>query len=160
MQRIWSLIRNFDDLVAGTCLVLMCSATLSNVVSRYFFGISIPWAEEFARYAFIWLVFMGAAVCTKYGRHLTIDACVVMLPQRLQKMCSLAVEVITAVFMLVLIYFGAILAASATQPTSTLKVPQYVVYLVIPLSAFLTLFYTVRDFWRKLHEITNGGERT
>ncbi len=159
MERLSSILSKFDDLAAGTFLVLMCSATLLNVVSRYFFGFPIPWAEEFARYAFIWLVFMAAAMCTKYGRHLTINACTVALPHYLQRICSLTVDVVTALFMLVLVYYGGILAASATQPTSTLKVPQYLVYLVIPLSALLILFHTVRDFWRKLHEMDNGGER-
>ena len=51
----------FEELVAGLFMVLMSFSTFANVVARYVFNSPIQWAEEFSRYAFIWVVFMGAA---------------------------------------------------------------------------------------------------
>ena len=59
--------------MAGTFLVLMSLATFVNVVFRYVFNSPFQWAEEFSRYAFIWVVFIGAAVSTKHKTHIIID---------------------------------------------------------------------------------------
>lgn len=141
-------VRNLEEILAGTLMVLMAIATLLNVIGRYFLNSPIPWAEEFSRYAFIWLVFIGAVVCTKRGRHICIDLVVLNLPKKVQPFVVFVANAATVVLMLILIYYGTILAASATQPTSTLNIPTYIVYMVVPLSAVLILFYTIRDMLR------------
>jgi TRAP-type transport system small permease protein len=140
--------RNFEETVAGTLLVLMVLATLFNVVARYLFNSPVPWAEEFSRYAFIWLVFIGAVVCTKQGRHISIDLIVTALPIRVRPFVQLLADVATSALMLIIIYYGWLLTASATQPTSTLKVPQSVIYMIVPLSALLILVRTINDIFR------------
>lgn len=139
------ILRNFEEAVAGTLLVLMALATLLNVASRYILNSPIPWAEEFSRYAFIWLVFVGAVVCTKHAQHIRIDLLIASLPSRIQSYANLLADVATATLMLILIYYGSVLALGATQPTSTLGVPTYVIYLIVPLTATLILYYTVRN---------------
>jgi TRAP-type C4-dicarboxylate transport system permease small subunit len=47
---------------------------------------------------------------------------------------------------LVIVHYGWKLTAAATQTTATLKVPQYVVYAVVPVSAALIFVHTLRDF--------------
>ena len=49
----------FEEIVAGMFMVLMSLTTFANVVARYVFNSPIQWAEEFSRYAFIWVVFLG-----------------------------------------------------------------------------------------------------
>jgi TRAP-type C4-dicarboxylate transport system permease small subunit len=44
----------------------------------------------------------------------------------------------------------------ATQATSTLKIPQYVVYLVVPFSAALIFLHTVGDLYRGLRGGADG----
>ena len=67
-------VKYFEEILSGTFMVLMSLTTFANVVARYFFNSPIQWAEEFSRYAFIWVVFMGAVVCTKHKRHIGIDS--------------------------------------------------------------------------------------
>jgi TRAP-type C4-dicarboxylate transport system permease small subunit len=151
--------KNFEEVIAGTLLVLMALATLLNVVARYFFNSPVPWADEFSRYAFIWLVFVGAVVCTKQGRHISIDLVVTALPSRIRPFIQMLADVATAALMLIIIYFGWILTSSATQPTSTLKVPQYVVYMVVPLSALLILLRTIKDIMRAVRASFAAGTK-
>jgi TRAP-type C4-dicarboxylate transport system permease small subunit len=151
------MLKNFEEVIAGTLLVLMALATLLNVVARYFLNSPVPWADEFSRYAFIWLVFVGAVVCTKRGRHISIDLVVTALPSRIRPFVQILADVATAVLMLIIIYYGWILTSSATQPTSTLKVPQYVVYMIVPLSALLILWRTVMDIARAVRASFGSG---
>ncbi len=138
-------------------MLLMSLATLSNVIARYCFNSPIPWAEEFARYTFIWLVFFGAVVCTKQKRHIVIDILVAYVPQRAQWLCRLVVDVSVLGLMAVLIYYGLILTATATSATSTLGVPRSVVYSVVPMSATLIFVYTLADLCRDFRGALGGG---
>jgi TRAP-type C4-dicarboxylate transport system permease small subunit len=153
-------LRNFEEILAGTFLVLMSVATLANVSARYGFNSPIPWAEEFSRYAFIWLVFIGAALCTKHKRHICIDVVVVFLPRRTQLFCKLLADAAILALMIILLYYGSILAASASHLTSTLSMPTYFVYMVVPLSAILILVHSAKDFYRNLQNAFGRGKES
>lgn len=152
-------LKYFEEIVAGVFMVLMSLSTFANVVARYVFNSPIQWAEEFSRYAFIWVVFMGAAVCTKRNRHIAIDSLLQILPAPMQRVFHLLVDVCILGLMVVIVYYGGILTSAATQTTATLKVPQYVVYLVVPASAALIFLHTLGDFQRHLRSVLKGGER-
>jgi len=152
-------IRNFEELLAGIFMVLMFLSTLTNVVARYFFNHPIPWAEEFSRYSFIWVTFLGAALCTKHGRHIIINGFVKALPIRAEKAIALLVGLIMIGLAGIMVYYGWILCTNATQPTATLKIPQYCVYISVPLSGILIFLYTLRDMRRDFQAAMNGGER-
>jgi TRAP-type C4-dicarboxylate transport system permease small subunit len=152
-------LKNFEEIAAGTFLVLMSVATFGNVVLRYVFNSPIQWAEEFSRYAFIWVVFLGAAACSKRKMHIVIDAGSSCLPKRAQALCSLLVEVIVLVLMGAITYYGYVLCTMATQATSTLKIPQYTVYLVVPISAALMFVHSLRGLWSDLRGALTEGSR-
>ncbi len=159
MKGLRFLIAYFEEIAAGLLLVLMSLATISNVVARYFFNSPLEWAEEFSRYAFIGVVFLGAAVCTKRSRHIVIDGLVLSLPARSRAFLQVLVDILTLGFMALLVYYGWILTAFTTQPTSTLKVPLSVVYVVVPLSALLIALRSLGDFASHLRFAWRGGER-
>ncbi len=153
-------LKNFEEIAAGSFLVLMSVATFGNVILRYVFNSPIQWAEEFSRYAYIWVVFLGAAACSKRKMHIVIDAVTSRLPVRAQALCSLLVETIVLVLMGAITYYGYILCTMATQATSTLKIPQYTVYLVVPISGALMFLHSLRGFWDGLHGLWTGGSRS
>jgi TRAP-type C4-dicarboxylate transport system permease small subunit len=150
-------LRNLEEIAAGSFLVLMSLATFGNVILRYAFTSPIQRAEEFSRYAFIWVVFLGAAACSKRKMHIAIDAAISRLPSRLQRLCALIVETMVLVLMAAIAYYGWILCSMATQATSTLKIPQYVVYLVVPFSATLIFLHTHRGIWTGLRGLLRVG---
>jgi TRAP-type C4-dicarboxylate transport system permease small subunit len=142
-----------EEIVGSAFLLLMSLATLVNVIARYAFNSPISWAEEVARYAFIWMVFIGAAVCTKRSRHIAVDAVVSALPKISQPFCRLLADLATATLMVILVYYGMVLTVSATQLTSTLSIPTHFIYVVIPLSAFSIFLRAVIDLARDLRDI-------
>jgi TRAP-type transport system small permease protein len=148
-----------EEIVAGIFLVLMSICTVGNVIARYVFNSPIAWAEEFARYAFVWVVFLGAVACTKQKRHIIIDAVVGVLPRRIRgKMLAFA-DLLVIGLMITLIYYGWIFTTMSTEPTSMMEIPQYLIYVVVPLSAVLVIFYTVGDIRRNIAEAAGrGGE--
>ncbi len=147
---------NFEEIIAGIFMLVMTLTTCMNVILRYGFNNPLQWAEELSRYSFIWLTFIGAALATKHKRHIAIDSIVLVLPGRIRAFCYVLIDLIILGLTLVMIYYGMVLASSATQPTSTLKVPQYVVYFAVPFSALLIAAYTVGDLVKHTRALVAG----
>lgn len=63
-------------------IFLIVTAITVQVFTRYALGRPIAWVEESATYAFIWMVFVGASVGLKQGRHILIATFGGHLPPR------------------------------------------------------------------------------
>jgi TRAP-type C4-dicarboxylate transport system permease small subunit len=69
--------------IAGVALIALIVVTISiQVGTRYLFGRPLVWVEELATYAFIWSVFIGAALGMKELRHIRIETFVARLAPR------------------------------------------------------------------------------
>jgi TRAP-type C4-dicarboxylate transport system permease small subunit len=148
-----------EEVVAASLLALMSGATFANVVARYVFNSPIQWAEEFSRYSFIWLVFMAAVVATTRRRNITIDVLVTYLPRGGRHICRVLVDLMTLILMGALVYYGWVMVRAATQPTATLGIPQYWVYMAVPVSAVLIFCHTLMDFLADVQGAWDGGNR-
>jgi C4-dicarboxylate transporter DctQ subunit len=142
-----------EEICAGTLLVLMSLATFANVIARYFFNYPLEWAEEFSRYSFIWVVFLGAAYCTKANRHITIDGLMLAVPDPLRTYFAIMADLIILGMAGVLVYYGWVLTVFTTQPTSTLHVPMSVVYVVVPISAAAIGCRCLATIVRRVHAL-------
>lgn len=80
-------------------LCVIVAAISTQVVSRYAFNRPIVWVEEVAVYAFIWSVFIGAALALKYDRHLRIETFV----SRLDRRAAAAARAFVALLILLLL---------------------------------------------------------
>ena len=77
MKKIFRII----DLIVGTINQTMAVVGLSlgvllsfiNVILRYAFDMSLPWAAELTNYLFIWAALFGAAYGFKQGAHISVS---------------------------------------------------------------------------------------
>src|SRR5215510_15490301 len=60
--------------VAGAMMLAAIGVNFANVVARYVFLRPLPWAEETMQFLDVWMVMLGAAVITRRGEHLRMDA--------------------------------------------------------------------------------------
>jgi TRAP-type transport system small permease protein len=59
-------------MVATLMTILMTFVILLQVVCRYFFNSALPWPEELARYAMVWLTFMVAPGAYQKGLKINV----------------------------------------------------------------------------------------
>ncbi|SDH16019.1 TRAP transporter small permease [Propionivibrio dicarboxylicus] len=71
--------KGFNAILA-ICLGLMGILIFLNVLLRYCFNSGLPWAEEFSRFLFVWLTFLGAIGALKDNAHLGFTSLVQKLP--------------------------------------------------------------------------------
>ena len=86
-------------------LVIFFMAILIQVISRYL-GISIIWTEEVATNAFIWAIFMGAAVMVNRKDHFNFDFLFKQLKGKKRMILSLVNDSILLIFCAALFFYS------------------------------------------------------
>ena len=129
--------------VIVAAFTVMISITFLQVVFRYVLSAPLPWSEEAARYCFVWIVFLGAALGLERGVHLGVDLLVNRMPGRLRRLTALVCDLLIAVFAVIMIYASLpVLQLNSLQHSPALGVQMSWIYLAIPVSMVLILLVT------------------
>lgn len=76
------------------------------VVRRFVLDFSSIWGEETARYAFIYLVWIGAAAAVRDRAHIRLDVLLTFLPPRVRTAVFLLGDVLMGVLAAVILYLS------------------------------------------------------
>lgn len=90
--------------VVVAALAAICLLTAVTVVLRYFFEISVLWAQEISLLLFHVLIFSGAAVMYKARAYITMDFVVVRLPARVQRAALLVTWLLASAFAAIVLW--------------------------------------------------------
>ena len=77
---------------ADLFLISSVAINFANIVGRYFFSISIPWAEEIMLFLMVGCVFTGSCAVAWDGRQIRMDVVVGMLPPKLRDFFAMLSE--------------------------------------------------------------------
>ena len=76
-MKIWekldSRISKIERALITILLSMMILMAFSQIVLRNFFATGIDWGDSLVRYLVVWVAFIGAAVATREGKHISID---------------------------------------------------------------------------------------
>lgn len=125
------------------------------VILRYFFGKSIVWGEELARYGIVWFVFLGSSLAVKEGAHASVDVIVKLLPKMTRRVVEILAIVISIFYCAVVVYAGMNLVLrvrSMGNITPTLEIPMFIPYLAIPVGVTLMGIRYVMDLIKKIQD--------
>ncbi len=146
--------RLLDTAVEAVCLLLMVILTVDlmlGVFSRYVLARTFTWYDEIARAAFVWVVFLGAAVGVKRGAHFRLHLLVDVLPRPLQRVALGLGLLIVMGFSVVLVQQGrAFTELGRVQTLPVSGVSKAWVYAAIPVGGVLIIVYTLPRLWRVL----------
>ena len=130
-----------EEFVISALLIAASFVLFANVVARYGFNDSFPWAEEVTRYAIVWMVFVGGSVAARKGAHIGVDVLARLLGERpVRKILMVGVDLLCVAFSVFLVVFGWELVAQARefgQITPALQIPLWTVQLAIPVGGVL-----------------------
>ena len=146
-------VRVLASTLVVVCFAWMTLAVLAQVFGRYLFNYSISWTEETARFAQIWVVFMGAGIAMRFGWHVAVDALAAMLPRGAARALSVLIAA-GGLWFLAVVVLGSLplLELGWTFETSpVLLIPMWIVYLCIPIGAVyfgLEIVLSVVTRWR------------
>lgn len=117
-------------------IILFAAITIvifMQIVYRYVLLKPIPWAEEVARYLFVWISFLGAGVAVKNKSHVGVEFVINLLPKKTTKMALTFAYLLCAGFTLLMAYHGwTLVLRTAGQVSAAMRMPMSYAYLAIP----------------------------
>lgn len=97
----WSLMAGVNGLlgairiVAGVLLLGSVAINFANIIGRYFFSVSLHWAEEVMLFLMIGCVFLGTGLVGWSGRHIRMDVIVSLFPPPIRRAFDIFSELAT-----------------------------------------------------------------
>lgn len=143
MQRIEDRINHYAAILACVTFACMSVIVVLQVISRSFMNHSFQWAEEMARYFFIWSTMLAATCATHSHMHIGVDVLVNNLRGGLQRTVRIAAQLFLLFAVFVLVYYGgeqAYSAWSSGQTATSFPVSAGLLYLSVPFNGVLMLF--------------------
>ncbi len=142
-------------------LVLYCFIVfviVTEVVRRFLLDFSSLWGEEAARYAFIYLGWIGASYAVKQRAHIRFDFLTRVLPPRAAGCVFLFSELATLVFACFALYWsletlGTMMRFNALSPA--LRLPQAWFAAAVPLGFAMMVVRVIQSALRDLRNLVN-----
>ena len=158
----FALRRLYQDLEQYFCaflMVLMVFCLGAQVFFRFVLNASLTWSEELSRFAFIWLVYMGAVLGAKERIHIRVTAFHHLLPARARGWVIPAADLLWVSINLTFAWQGALqvghlLRFSYISPA--LQWNMALIYAIVPLGFLLMSFRIVEGYWRDWRRGTLG----
>jgi C4-dicarboxylate transporter DctM subunit len=141
-------LRWLDGAVELSCILLLLTTvvvTVTQVFFRYVLNASLSWPEEMARWAFIWLVFIGMALGVQRDGHISLDVLRRKLRGSWQTVLTLFAHVVICATSVALLRHGWDLASRATYVSPALEWHFRYLYSAGPCGAALNLIYRARQ---------------
>jgi TRAP-type C4-dicarboxylate transport system permease small subunit len=153
-------INRFVQLVVVIQFAVLVIVVTAAVFARYVLNDSIVWAEELARYLFVWVSFLGGGLGVGTNVHVGVDSLVELLPRGPRLAVEILMELMIVAFTLVLIWAGAQFAAFGMRTEALLLgIPMGYVYLAVPVGGFVMLINVLLHVHLHILTLVRGEAR-
>lgn len=128
-------------------MVIILVAVAGQVIARYVFQHPIFWADELARYSYVWLAFVAATFITGRRQHITINVLDSVLNERQLRWLASFAQLVVVVLCASLTYFAfEWLLKTARPKSSALRVPMIWLYGGVWISLVLMSLHSFINF--------------
>jgi TRAP-type C4-dicarboxylate transport system permease small subunit len=146
-------IREKIDKVIEIILVALMSILVLDVLwqvfSRYVLASPSSFTDELAGFLLIWVGLLGAAYVAGKNEHLAIDLLLQKMKGVKKKRLQIFINAIVGAFSLFVMCFGGIWLVYTRfylgVKSAALELPLGFVYLILPLSGILIIYYTINN---------------
>lgn len=158
MKKIGDIYNNLEAHLLVVSLIFTVILIFFQVILRYVFNSSLSWAEELARYVFIWQIWLGTSVAQRDHAHVRIE---LFQGKPLQRVITIIADVIWLLFCLILVKYGADLAISIKNRnllSAAMKIPMYLVYASLAVSQLAVAIRIIGEIITQVKLMVRGEE--
>jgi TRAP-type C4-dicarboxylate transport system permease small subunit len=144
---------HLEEIFISVMMAYFVTATILQVVFRFVLRMPASWTEETAKYAFIWMTFVGSSLGAKNIAHIRVD----MLENALKGVSKTAINLfcqfVFLFFAIVLTVVGINILISLTerpQLSPALKIPMQWVYAALPVGMGLSSIRIIRNLVKQI----------
>lgn len=142
--------QSVDRVLEWVLVIIVAVMTLNvlwQVFTRFILANPSSYTEELARYLLVWLGLLGAAYAVGKKMHLSIDLLPMKLKGKKRLMLELVIQACILLFAIAVILIGGAdlvgLTLTLDQLSAALRIKLGYVYLALPLSGALMIFYSI-----------------
>lgn len=132
-----------------TIMAVMVVNVLWQVFTRYIVGDPSSFTDELARYLMIWVGILGAAYVSGQNMHVAIDLIPSRSSEKNQKLLKKIVRILIILFAFFALVIGGLrlvyISYQLGQQSAALQIPLSLVYIILPLSGGLIIYYKISD---------------
>jgi TRAP-type C4-dicarboxylate transport system permease small subunit len=143
------------------CMSMMVANVLWQVATRFLLRNPSSFTEEIARYLLVWVGVLGGAYAVGQRIHLAIDLLPSKLDGRRRALLEIFIESCIFVFATAVLVVGGAGLVWVTldlgQTSAALQIPLGYVYLVLPLSGLLMMYYSAVHGFEALKNACDAG---
>jgi TRAP-type C4-dicarboxylate transport system permease small subunit len=158
MERLLERCERVLQLLLAGLLAFITVGVFVQVCMRYFFQLAFLWGEELSLFAFIWCVFLGAAIAVRRRAHFAFDLLAGRLRGRAAAVHRLLVDLIVlgmSVFMLVQGHRFSLLSIRRLSPA--LGITLFIPTLIIPISAAYMILAAGVAVFKDCRQVVGAG---
>jgi len=135
---------NFEKWLSYLFIFIMTVAVLFQFFSRLL-GYPLAWGEEVARYAYVWLAFIGTSYVVLTREHIQINFFVHKLPQKAQKVLQI-LEYILMILSVIWILPSAFLHSIEQWKnlSPAMELPTFFLYISFPIGMSLVVIRLIQ----------------
>ena len=130
-------------IMSGALLIGSVAVNFANIIGRYFFAVSIQWAEEVMLFLMIACVFLNCGLVGWSGRQIRMDAFVSLLPPRPRAIVELICELVliaTSILLAVMAWPVVSMLAELDQRSQAANIPLVLPQAAMPIGFLLMAF--------------------
>ncbi len=148
------LLGHIEEIIAGTFFVVIVTAVAVGVFFRYVLDNPIPWTNELATIAFVWVVFVGASAALKREMHIGIDVVTQLLPLNLRRVVAILVNLAILWILKSFIIDGLQFAIAAqVKLTPIFRLPYTWIDLAVPVGGVFMAVRVIQSTWMRIQEL-------
>lgn len=140
LEKIANALAFIAEMLCAVFTTVLVAVLFMNVVGRFCFSHSFPWAEEVSKYLIIWVSMLAVSILIKNSELITVDFFDVFWSKKLIKYRNLTYQLIMFVIFGILLKEGWLMAVEGRNVSiASLKISWFWPYLSIPVGVVLIL---------------------
>lgn len=156
LKYVWE---HLEETIAAVIILIMALINFANVVGRFLFKHSLPWADELTLLLFLWATMVGAAIAFKRGSHFNMGLLSESGGRTRHIILGAAILIFNVLFSLLLLVTGIKMVTNQISFNGilpTLHVPQALQGAAVPVGAFFMIIRSVEGFLVTLKKARQG----
>lgn len=136
----------FANILMTIFLIILMSALLWQVFTRFIIKVPSIWTEELARYAFIYMAIIGASLGVKNSEHFSMTIFTDKLKGKKRNIyVKYVINVSILISSIILFKYGLDFSINFgfSRVSPTFLVPMFWVFLCVPLGALLMMLFSI-----------------
>ncbi|EJE3286961.1 TRAP transporter small permease [Vibrio sp. zbq_19] len=157
--------RLLDKYLEPTLIVIAISTMTTLLclqIALRLFDATIAWAEELARYLFVWAMYLSISYCIRDDRHIRIRVFIDKLPGNWTQFSLIASDLIYLAFSATVAWFGFKVinrSLQLGQIAPAMEIPIACLYASVLVCAILSCVRLVTSIYQRTSALSNTSER-